>query len=236
MKRIILHWSGGQNRASGLDKKHYHFIVESDGTVVKGNLPVGANAAPIRGEYAAHTLGCNTDSIGVSMAGMLNAVEFPFNPGPQPITEVQWKAAAKLVADLARQYHIPITRETILSHAEVQGTLGIKQRQKWDITRLPWAPGIVGARVCGDIFRGLVSNALGETPPSSAPPGLPELHPGVCNAHVSHLQRRLISAGFAVATDGDFGPITERAVRAFQKSKGLPVSGIVDAATWATLP
>ncbi|MBX3432108.1 MAG: membrane dipeptidase [Pirellulales bacterium] len=41
------------------------------------------------------------------------------------------------------------------------------------------------------------------------------------------------SAGLAV--DGDFGPNTESGVRAFQRSRGLPETGIVDAATWEAL-
>lgn len=231
MKRIILHWSAGGNRASALDKKHYHFIVEGDGVVVKGNLPVSANASPIKSAYAAHTLGCNTDSIGVSMAGMAGAVEFPFNAGSSPITAVQWKAAAKLCADLAREYRIPVMRESILSHAEVQGTLGIKQRGKWDVSRLPWAPGIVGAKACGDIFRGLVSNHLQDGHPPLVIGKAPDLRLGMSGVLVKELQTYLNRAGFDVAGDGHFGPITERAVRAFQKSKGLPVTGIVDAGT-----
>ena len=38
-----------------------------------------------------------------------------------------------------------------------------------------------------------------------------------------------------LATDGAFGPGTERAVRAFQTASVLPVSGIVDRATWDAL-
>jgi peptidoglycan hydrolase-like protein with peptidoglycan-binding domain len=38
-----------------------------------------------------------------------------------------------------------------------------------------------------------------------------------------------------LATDGAFGPGTERAVNAFQTASGLPVTGIVDRATWDAL-
>jgi peptidoglycan hydrolase-like protein with peptidoglycan-binding domain len=38
-----------------------------------------------------------------------------------------------------------------------------------------------------------------------------------------------------LATDGSFGSATERAVRAFQTASVLPVSGIVDRATWDAL-
>ena len=35
--------------------------------------------------------------------------------------------------------------------------------------------------------------------------------------------------------DGDFGPITDDEVRDFQRTRGLPVTGIVDDATWNAL-
>src|SRR5690606_24142627 len=47
----------------------------------------------------------------------------------------------------------PVTRKTMLSHAEVQGTLGIAQRQKWDFTRLPFNDSLRGAHAIGDWMR-----------------------------------------------------------------------------------
>lgn len=38
-----------------------------------------------------------------------------------------------------------------------------------------------------------------------------------------------------LVADGQFGPLTEQAVRTYQGSKGIPVTGAVDAATWAAL-
>ena len=35
--------------------------------------------------------------------------------------------------------------------------------------------------------------------------------------------------------DGEFGPLTEAAVRAYQKKKGLDVDGIVGSKTWGEL-
>lgn len=240
MKRIILHWSAGGNRASELDRQHYHRIVEADGRVVIGRFGISANAAPILGGYAAHTLGCNTDSIGVSMAGMRGAIEFPFNPGPEPITEVQWRATAALVARLCKLYRIPVTPQTVLSHAEVQGTLGIRQRGKWDVTRLPWDSRIVGAKACGDAFRTLVQASLGnagaEPTAATAPPARPVLRSGMSGPDVSALQGGLIRAGMTVVHDGNFGPITKRAVIALQRARGLSADGVVGPATWAALP
>ena len=35
--------------------------------------------------------------------------------------------------------------------------------------------------------------------------------------------------------DGEYGPATENAVRAFQRSKGLSADGVISADTWAAL-
>ncbi len=153
MKRIIVHWTAGQNKASDLDKEHYHFLIEGDGNIIKGKWPVEANEHPVAGKYAAHTLNCNSGSIGVSLCCMMGAVESPFNTGSAPMTQTQWDKLPSLLADLCRKYMIAVTPSTVLSHAEVQGTLGIKQRGKWDISRLSFDLSVVGAKACGDIFR-----------------------------------------------------------------------------------
>jgi len=40
----------------------------------------------------------------------------------------------------------------------------------------------------------------------------------------------------SLVVDGSFGPLTETATKEFQQEAGLPVTGIVDEATWAALP
>jgi hypothetical protein len=123
----------------------------------------------VKGQYAAHTLNCNTGSIGVAVAAMAGAVERPFNPGKAPITPAQVEGLVKLVRDLCRGYGIPVTRETVLSHAEVQPTLGIKQRGKWDIAWLPGMDAPGDPVKVGDHLRGLIAAAAPPKPPASAP-------------------------------------------------------------------
>ncbi|MDH2326020.1 N-acetylmuramoyl-L-alanine amidase [Cereibacter sp. SYSU M97828] len=171
MERIIIHWTAGAHRASVEDRKHYHFIIEGNGIVVKGDHPVIANAGTLQsGKYAAHTLNCNTGSIGVAVAAMAGAEERPFRAGAYPIFPTQLDALAVLCADLCRRYEIPVTRHTVLTHAEVQPTLGIKQRGKWDIT---WLPGMSSAGdpiKVGDDLRARITDRLRPLQPPPAPP------------------------------------------------------------------
>jgi peptidoglycan hydrolase-like protein with peptidoglycan-binding domain len=64
----------------------------------------------------------------------------------------------------------------------------------------------------------------------------PELREGDTGEWVSWLQRRLAELGHDPGrADGEFGPRTERAVKAFQERCGVPATGVVDTATWAWL-
>lgn len=140
MDRIIVHWTAGANKPNGLDLQHYHKIIDGDGVVHDGKHPISANKGKlVSGAYAAHTLNCNTGSIGVALAAMAGAQESPFSKGTHPITRAQETSLTKLLVELSDKYSIPVTRETVLTHAEVQPTLGIKQKGKWDIT---WLPGM----------------------------------------------------------------------------------------------
>ena len=58
-----------------------------------------------------------------------------------------------------KQYKITVTPQTVLTHAEVEKTLGVKQKGKWDITRLPYNKNVVGAKAVGDLLRKEVSAA-----------------------------------------------------------------------------
>ena len=60
----------------------------------------------------------------------------------------------------------------------------------------------------------------------------------LCNQgeSVRKVQERLVSLGVAeLSVDGQFGPATEEAVKAFQLDRGLPVNGIVTTSTWNEL-
>lgn len=171
LKRIIIHWTAGSYTPNGTDKRHYHFIVAGDGQVVPGNHAPEANiniSQPNNGNtYAAHTRGMNTGSIGVSFAAMGQAKESPFNAGPWPINSVQVNSMVKLVAGLCRKYKIPVTRETVLTHAEVEPVLGVKQRGKWDVRWLPGMAVTGNPITVGDVLRRMISAEM--EPPVEIP-------------------------------------------------------------------
>jgi hypothetical protein len=161
VSRIHLHWTAGGHVASENDKDHYHVLINGDGTVVKGNCDIAANSTTSpRGKKAHHTLNANTGSLAVSMACMLDAKERPFNGGRFPLTRQQWDKAIIVTAELCKRYNIPVTPKTVLSHAEVEANLGIKQRGKWDVAILPFDPQYDTARECGDLYRQKVQEHL----------------------------------------------------------------------------
>jgi peptidoglycan hydrolase-like protein with peptidoglycan-binding domain len=68
-------------------------------------------------------------------------------------------------------------------------------------------------------------------------PGQPAVKAGDSGEAVSQAQRALRrTPNTTLVVDGVFGPLTETATKEFQKQAGLPVTGVVDATTWAALP
>ncbi|MBC1213401.1 peptidoglycan-binding protein [Trichormus variabilis ARAD] len=64
---------------------------------------------------------------------------------------------------------------------------------------------------------------------------LPTLRFGNSGVAVRALQRLLVAKGYAVRVDGNFGALTETAVKAFQIQRNLSVDGVVGFNTWYSL-
>lgn len=85
----------------------------------------------------------------------------------------------------------------------------------------------------------LVSN----TKPNPGDTMRPTIKYGANGKPVKELQTILVTLGYKLGSygpnkngvDGDFGSATEKAVKSFQKSRGLEVDGIVGPLTWAAL-
>lgn len=157
LKRIIMHWSAGTYTVSHIDKEHYHFIIDKEGRCHAGDLKPEDNLSISDGIYAAHTRGANAGAIGVAVAAMADA-KGPGQLGKYPITKAQFDGLIREVKRLRLKYKIGVSPSTILSHAEVEKTLGIKQAGKIDIAfGIPGKPELKTARACGDYIRSLVT-------------------------------------------------------------------------------
>lgn len=161
MERIHVHWTAGGHSANATDRSRYHVLIEGDGSLVRGDRSIAANARGSGMTPASHTLRANAGAIGVSMCCMARAVERPFSAGPSPMTQAQWSRALEVVAQLARRYAIPVTPVTILTHSEVEPNLRIPQRQKWDINNLAFDASVTGPAGVGALMRRRVAALLG---------------------------------------------------------------------------
>ena len=109
--------------------------------------------------------------------------------------------------------------------------------------------GIVGPKTWAALEKAKPNTPHPPTPPTPptqpTPPSAPKdgfdapdvtLQEGAKGRHVETLQGRLKKLGFNPGpVDGAFGPMTENAVRDFQRDAGLPVNGNVGPKTWAAL-
>ncbi|MFF0106042.1 C40 family peptidase [Streptomyces hirsutus] len=80
---------------------------------------------------------------------------------------------------------------------------------------------------------GLVAD--GEIGPDSWPRLVVDVKSGSQGDAVRALQTQLVAHGYKLTVDGQFGPVTKKAVTDFQSSKKLAVDGSVGPRTWAAL-
>lgn len=155
MKRIIIHWTGGSYAPNLTDLEHYHYVVGGNGTIHAGKYKPSDNENCTDGKYAAHTGGGNTGSIGIAMAGMYG-FKNRVSVGNYPITRVQFEACMKKVAELCKEYNIPVTIDTVLTHYEFgQKHPKTSSAGKIDIIYLPPFPNLTMFEI-GSFIRGKV--------------------------------------------------------------------------------
>ena len=137
MKRIILHWTGGTYQPNELEYEHYHYLITGDALLIKGKYEPEDNINCYDGKYAAHTGGGNTGSIGIAYCGMFEYVHQHY-VGNYPIKPAQLEFGFLKIAEIAKQYNIPIDEDHIMTHYE----FGLKHpttssRGKIDLSYLP---------------------------------------------------------------------------------------------------
>lgn len=155
VRGVIWHWTAGAKGLIELEKDHYNFLTDVDGNIYDGNHTVAAQVAYDwrRGVGASHTLSMNTGWVGISQDAMAGATGWPMNWGSNPITWAGVDAMLEQTAEVCDEYNIPMSKWTTLSHAEVQQTLGVRQKNKWDYMVLPGMPKPIDAVEVGNILR-----------------------------------------------------------------------------------
>jgi len=102
-----------------------------------------------------------------------------------------------------------------------------------------WTDDNAGNRLCAEIAQAAFEVlATKEIPLASSAVESTNMKLGATGHMVESLQRTLNARSAPPANlsvDGDFGPATEAAVRAFQRQKQIDASGVVDSATWNAL-
>lgn len=142
-----------------------------------------------------------------------------------------------------------LTRAQIVSLGRIHNALGARD----SIAALPGQVGIgthsmggaaYGGHACpGPVRAGqrlaVIAEAAHQRQPVQLSPVAPQYHQllkaGSTGSYVAAVQRQLVTLGFHLAVDGDFGPNTLMTVRAFQRSRNLAVDGVVGPATWGAL-
>ena len=118
MKRIIIHWTAGNYSVNTDILNSYHYVINNIGKIIPCNHRPEDNEDCTDGNYAPHTGGGNTGSIGVAMCGMYVDENTNIKYTKYPLTKIQCETTFQLVAELAKKYNIEITPETVLTHYE----------------------------------------------------------------------------------------------------------------------
>lgn len=156
MKRIIIHWTGGNYNTNTKILNSYHYVINKTGGIIPCNHRPEDNLNCNDGNYAPHTGGGNTGSIGVAMLGMYVESGKSTASTLYPLTKKQCEACFKFIAQLCKKYNIKITPGTVMTHYE----FGMKNpsttsRGKIDITYLPPYPSLDKSEI-GDFIRSKV--------------------------------------------------------------------------------
>lgn len=137
-------------------------------------------------------------------------------------------AARSMLANWRKPAEI-IGRRTAERDLFLTGSYGTDKATVWQVNK----DGKIVWKQARRLSQDDILRLMGEVSPSA---GYPTLRRGDKGEMVKRAQVLLLEAGFDPnGIDGKFGPGTEGAVSRFQQARGLPITGIIDAATWAAL-
>ena len=183
-----------------------HFTVSRGGHVMEGrHRSLEALKNGHQDVLSAHCVGQNDKAIGIENEGTYTSVA--------PRAE-HYAALADLATYICSQYKIRPYQ--IYGHRNFNDT-ECPGDQLYAL--LPTLRADVAARIGGDPTQ----------------PVWPSLKKGAKGEQVRVLQLLLRAWGSAITADGDFGPGTDTAVRAYQKEKTATVDGVAGGQTWGQL-
>jgi N-acetyl-anhydromuramyl-L-alanine amidase AmpD len=231
---IVIHYTGGTGTARA-NAKYYHdsadigasahyFVghASEDGKIyrsVKDEDKAWHCGTP-SGVYYSECR--NTNSIGIEVACHNDTADKTATSKSWYFDTVTVDRLVELVRALMDKYYIDAAH--VIRHYDVTRKLCPAM---WVHDAAAWAK--FKARLTG------AASAI-EIKPEPAVVDTPTLKLGSKGADVVTLQNRLNALGCPCgAADGDFGPRTESAVKAFQKKKKLVQDGVVGPKTWAAL-
>lgn len=156
LHRIVWHWTASTYDVTRSDLEHYNDVFDFEGNHYDGAARPEhqANYDWRRGIGVSHTRNSNSGVIGMSVSAMSGAQGWPtLDWGSYPLTWAGIDAMLERSAEYSEEFDIPVTRWSMHSHAEVEQTMGIKQRNKWDIMVLPGMTSVANAIEVGDTLR-----------------------------------------------------------------------------------
>ena len=129
--------TAGYGKPNNDDMQHYHIMVDQLGNLFAGYHKISDNVNCKDGNYAEHCALGNTGTIGIALCGMLG-----FNTKTRftkvPITQVQVEKACEKIANLCKEYNIPIDSSHVYTHMEYDQSPNGAKDGKIDIVFIPY--------------------------------------------------------------------------------------------------
>lgn len=182
-----------------------------------------------------------TLGLSLSTKGTATAVALPSKPSPD---DLRFGMTSPSVKNLQRRlgglpltgYFGPMTRDRVMAfqrehHLAETGVADLATRQALNLVATPSTPTALPVSRCSPTAAAIAA-ARTVTRATRYTAYLQVQVSRGCRGDAVRIVQRSLGA---LAVDGDFGPLTEAAVRGYQRSAGLRVTGVVDQLMWRSL-